>query len=84
MYDRTKEISNFFSPNKFLRYFFIIFCSYGDKFSCMNITWWDALDIIGVDAYFPIANFTTEPTYDEIKKSWKPIVAGKTWEKKMR
>ena len=37
-----------------------------------NITWWDAVDYIGIDAYFPLAE-GDHPSIDEIKKGWEPI-----------
>ena len=37
-----------------------------------NITWWDKLDYIGVDAYFPLAN-GDYPTIDQIKEGWVPV-----------
>ncbi len=38
------------------------------------ITWWDALDAIGVDAYFSLTE-KDDPTVDELKVAWLPIVA---------
>lgn len=32
---------------------------------------WDELDYIGIDAYFPLSDFQT-PTLEECKKGWKP------------
>eukprot|EP01127_Copromyxa_protea_P004849 TRINITY_DN1466_c0_g1_i1.p1 TRINITY_DN1466_c0_g1~~TRINITY_DN1466_c0_g1_i1.p1 ORF type:complete len:312 (+),score=49.67 TRINITY_DN1466_c0_g1_i1:212-1147(+) len=46
---------------------------YGARFSCSNVTWWDVLDTIGVDAYFPLAPETPEPSYEQLQKSWIPI-----------
>jgi len=37
-----------------------------------NITWWDDLDYIGIDAYFPLAE-GNHPSMEEIKKAWQPI-----------
>lgn len=37
-----------------------------------NITWWDAVDYIGVDAYFPLVD-GKHPSVDEIKNGWQPI-----------
>lgn len=54
---------------------FLIYFRYGSRFSCFNVTWWDALDLIGVDAYFPIAPESSQPTYDQLKDSW-PIAKG--------
>lgn len=38
-----------------------------------NIPFWDRLDYIGVDAYFPICSQQT-PTYDSLVKGWKPWI----------
>jgi hypothetical protein len=40
----------------------------------VELTWWDALDIIGVDAYYPLSS-KTDPTLDELKDAWRPLVA---------
>src|SRR4030065_873482 len=37
------------------------------------MTWWDAVDIIGVDAYYPLSTKTT-PSLDELRTAWQPIV----------
>lgn len=37
-----------------------------------NIPFWDALDFIGVDAYFPLENAST-PNLKVLLKNWKPI-----------
>jgi hypothetical protein len=39
-----------------------------------SINWWDALDTIGIDAYYPLAH-NSHPTVAQIKKAWIPIVA---------
>ncbi len=39
----------------------------------VGMTWWDALDFIGVDAYYPLST-KTNPTVDELKAAWRPIV----------
>eukprot|EP01027_Heterolobosea_sp_BB2_P015665 GEZU01022415.1.p1 GENE.GEZU01022415.1~~GEZU01022415.1.p1 ORF type:complete len:309 (+),score=64.90 GEZU01022415.1:135-929(+) len=44
-----------------------------------NKTWWDAVDLIGVDAYYPLlpANETggnKPPALEEIIRAWQPIV----------
>ncbi len=38
----------------------------------MRIKWWDALDLIGVDAYYPLTDHK-RPTLDELKSAWAPI-----------
>lgn len=37
-----------------------------------NITWWNELDYIGIDAYFPLVE-GEHPTIDQIKKGWDPV-----------
>lgn len=39
-----------------------------------KVPFWDALDYIGVDAYFPLIN-TDTPTVCALKEAWKPKVA---------
>jgi Glycoside Hydrolase Family 113 len=36
----------------------------------MTITWWDAVDYAGIDAYFPLATQTSNPTLDDLNASW--------------
>ena len=50
-----------------------------------SIAWWDALDYIGVDAYFALTS-KDAPTVAEIKAAWEPHVAdlaslAETWSK---
>jgi len=35
------------------------------------ITWWDAVDFIGVDAYYPLTD-KTNPSREELKAAWQP------------
>jgi hypothetical protein len=37
----------------------------------VTMNWWDAVDIIGVDAYYPLSS-TTDPSLDELKEAWQP------------
>ena len=37
-----------------------------------NITWWDAVDFIGIDAYFPLVD-GDDPGMSEIIEGWNPI-----------
>lgn len=39
-----------------------------------TISWWDALDAIGIDAYYPLA-LGKNPTVEQIKTAWAPIVS---------
>jgi hypothetical protein len=44
----------------------------------VQVQFWSALDYIGVDAYYPLAN-QTDPTFDQIVEAWVPwktILAG--------
>lgn len=38
------------------------------------IDWWDALDAIGIDAYYPLS-LGNNPTVAQIKTAWMPVVA---------
>ncbi len=42
-----------------------------------DIVWWDAVDYIGVDAYYRLTQVLTEttPTVAELKAAWTPIMA---------
>jgi len=39
-----------------------------------SLTWWDAVDFIGVDAYYPLSA-TDDPTPAQLTAAWSPIVA---------
>jgi hypothetical protein len=38
-----------------------------------SLSWWDAVDFIGVDAYYPLTD-KNDPTRDELKAAWVPHV----------
>jgi hypothetical protein len=40
----------------------------------MEIAWWDALDYIGLDAYYPLAD-KNAPTFSELKAKWCAIAS---------
>jgi hypothetical protein len=40
--------------------------------SYQSIAWWDHLDYVGIDAYFPLTN-KKDPTLDELKQAWNRI-----------
>jgi len=40
----------------------------------VGITWWDALDFIGIDAYYSLSR-DASPTLKELTAAWKPIVS---------
>ncbi len=39
----------------------------------VRMSWWDTVDIIGVDAYYPLSN-KREPSLEELKDAWRPHV----------
>jgi len=39
-----------------------------------QIVFWDALDVIGIDAYMPLAPETTDPSVDDLVTAWGPYV----------
>jgi len=41
--------------------------------SYMNVPFWDALDFIGISAYFPLTDAST-PNFVELLSKWRPIV----------
>lgn len=50
-----------------------------------DLTWWDAVDYIGVDAYYPLTD-KNDPTIAELKAAWQPRVSSlatlaSTWNK---
>lgn len=52
-----------------------------------TIDWWDALDAIGIDAYYPLAQ-EKHPTVAQIRSAWKPIVSrldqlAKKWDRRI-
>lgn len=36
-----------------------------------NIEWWDAVDYVGIDAYFPLTIFNSNPTFEQLKNAWE-------------
>ena len=40
--------------------------------SFQSITWWDSLDYVGIDAYFPLTN-RKDPSPDALKQTWNRI-----------
>ncbi len=43
--------------------------------STSNVRWWDALDFIGIDAYYDlIPESNTNPTLEDMLEAWKPII----------
>jgi len=35
-----------------------------------NIEWWDSVDYVGIDAYFPLSILKYDPTFNELKNAW--------------
>ena len=35
-----------------------------------DIEWWDSLDYVGIDAYFPLSFLNYDPTFEELKNAW--------------
>ena len=35
-----------------------------------QIGWWDAVDYVGIDAYFPLSIFDTDPSLEDLNKVW--------------
>ena len=49
-----------------------------------HIRFWDALDYVGIDAYFPLVADNPHPKLEEIKKGWDPWVKDmETFQKKV-
>ncbi|MFO7322836.1 MAG: hypothetical protein DIU68_013990 [Chloroflexota bacterium] len=47
-------------------------------FEPLQIKWWDALDAIGIDAYYAIS-LTPNPTVEQMKLMWRPLIAYIGW-----
>jgi hypothetical protein len=47
-------------------------------FEPLQITWWDDLDAMGIDAYFTVT-LTSNPTPAQMQLGWKPTVAYLGW-----
>jgi hypothetical protein len=57
----------------------------GQDATSANIKWWDAMDYLGVDAYYPLTNYqgqsptgTTSPTPEQLQAAWTD--APSTWD----
>lgn len=35
-----------------------------------NIEWWDSVDYVGIDTYFPLSLLKYDPAFDELKNAW--------------
>ena len=47
-------------------------------FEPMEISWWDELDAIGIDAYYALT-LTKNPTIAQLRLGWTPIIAYLGW-----
>lgn len=47
-------------------------------FEPLQISWWDALDAIGIDAYFTVT-LSRAPTLAQMKLGWTPVTAYLSW-----
>ena len=45
----------------------------GDWTNALDVPWWDALDLIGVDAYYPLAD-NDNPTATQIAGAWGDVI----------
>jgi hypothetical protein len=41
-----------------------------DWTSYQDIEWWESLDYVGIDAYFPLSLFNYDPSLEELKNAW--------------
>ena len=55
------EVRNIFSGK-------ITYAANWDNFK--SVKFWDALDFVGIDAYFPIS-YASNPSFEELKQGWK-------------
>src|SRR3989344_503227 len=60
----TNQVRNIYSGK-------IVYAANHDEYQ--NINWWDALDYIGIDSYFPLTN-KYDPSVDEIKAAFEPKI----------
>ena len=48
----------------------------GDWTNALDVPWWDAVDLIGVDAYYPLADEgNSSPTAAQLAAAWQPWLA---------
>ena len=69
-----KVISNV--RTRFLRK--ITYAANWDSYGTNHIKFWDALDYVGVDAYFPLTN-SYNPTLEQLIKAWSCCTASGWW-----
>lgn len=50
----------------------LLYAAHFEEFE--QVTWWDALDLIGIDGYFPLrADAESGETVDELVQAWAPV-----------
>jgi len=49
-----------------------------DSYGTSQVKFWDALDYVGVDAYFPLTN-SFDPTVAQLKNGWSYGPSGRNW-----
>jgi hypothetical protein len=52
----------------------LIYEAFGDTYR--TVAWWDAVDYVGVNAYYNFSESDHDPTYDGIRSHWDHIIAG--------
>ncbi len=59
----------------------LVYAANWDNFK--NIRFWDELDYVGIDAYFPLT-YKSDPTVDDLKKGWEKWKSDlEIWQKKI-
>jgi hypothetical protein len=56
----------------------ITYAANWDSYSTSNVKFWDALDYVGVDAYFPLTNLYS-PTVQQLISAWSNCTASGWW-----
>jgi hypothetical protein len=56
----------------------ITYAANWDSYSTSNVKFWDALDYVGVDAYFPLTNLYS-PTVQQLISAWSHCTASGWW-----
>ena len=67
----TQKAESWFDVIKTVRGIYrgtLIYAANWDNY--MNVKFWKALDLVGIDAYFPLA-YDSNPTLEDIKEGWK-------------
>lgn len=51
----------------------LTYCANWDRYE--DVPFWDALDVIALQSYFPLVNHSDLPTAEELDTSWKKLIA---------